>query len=85
MRHTTSATKHGIDPVDAIYVATNPTWVEPLDDQEGHQWRELRLGFDRHARALETVVIVADDGDELLIHAMKLRATYLPLLHRGLT
>lgn len=85
MRYTTSATKHGIRPTDAIHVATNPTWVEPLDEPDGHQWRELRLGFDQHARPLETVVIIASDGDELLIHAMKLRARYLSLLRRGIT
>ena len=44
------------------------------------QWRELRLGFDTHTRLLETVVVVASDGDELLIHVMKARPHYAQLL-----
>lgn len=79
MRLTESATKHGISEADAIQAASWPIWVEPLDDDPA-QWRELRLGFDHHARLLETVVIVAADGDEVLIHAMKARQKYTRLL-----
>lgn len=79
MRCAKSATKHGITTSDGIQAASNPLWIEPLDD-ETTQWRELRLGFDTHARLLETVVVVAADGDELLIHSMKARPQYSRLL-----
>lgn len=80
MRCARSATKHGISTTDGIYAAKNSLWIEPLDDQDDEQWRELRIGFDAKARLLETVVIVASDGDELLIHAMKARPQYIQLL-----
>lgn len=79
MRCAKSATKHGITESDGIQAASNPIWVEPLDN-ETTQWRELRLGVDTHARLLETVVVVAEDGDELLIHSMKARPQYSRLL-----
>ena len=53
-------------------------WIEPLDD--GPPGRELRLGFDTNARLLETVVLVFERGDELVIHAMPARKKYLDLL-----
>ena len=67
MKAAKSATKHGIAEADGIHAASYPLWIEPLDDDSA-QWRELRLGFDTHARLLKTVVAVAPDGDELLIH-----------------
>ena len=79
MKAAKSATKHGIAEADGIHAASYPLWIEPRDDNPS-QWRELRLGFDTHARLLETVVIVASDGDELLIHVMKARPHYSKLL-----
>lgn len=79
MRAAKSATKHGIAESDGIHAASHPLWIEPLDD-DLTQWRELRLGFDSHARLLETLVVVASDGDELLIHVMKARPQYIQLL-----
>jgi hypothetical protein len=51
-----------------------------LDD--GKPPRELRLGFDTHGRLLEIVVLMLDDGTELVIHAMKARTQYFDLLPR---
>jgi len=79
MRTAKSATKHGIAETDGIHAASYPLWIEPLDD-DPNQWRELRFGFDTHARLLDTVVVVASDGDELLIHVMKARPHYSKLL-----
>lgn len=73
-----SARKHGIDPEDAIQAATWATWIEDLDDDSPA--RQLRLGFDTHGRLLETVVLVFDSGNELVIHAMKARPQMLDLL-----
>ena len=41
--------------------------------------RQLRLGFDAAGRLLE-VVVGFDEGNELLIHAMRARRQYLDLL-----
>lgn len=48
----------------------------PLDDEDDPR-RWLVIGMDRSGRALELVVLVFDDGSELLIHAMKARSQYL--------
>ena len=78
MRVHPSAHKHGIDPEDAVQAATWATWIEDLDDDSPA--RQLRLGFDTHGRMLETVVLVFDSGNELVIHAMKARPQMLDLL-----
>lgn len=65
---------------DSVHAAEWPLWIEPLGDEGETPGRELRLGFDTKARMLETVVLVFDSGDELLIHAMPARKKYLDLL-----
>uniref|UniRef100_UPI002FE40879 toxin n=2 Tax=Corynebacterium nuruki TaxID=1032851 RepID=UPI002FE40879 len=72
------ALKHGVSAADSIQAATWPSWVENLDDDSPS--RQLRLGFDTHGRMLETVVLVFDSGNELIIHAMKARPHMLDLL-----
>ena len=74
-----SALKHGVSPEDAIQAAEWSLWIEPLDE-DGPLFRELRLGFDTGARLLETVVLVLEGGDEVVIHAMPARKKYLDLL-----
>lgn len=74
-----SALKHGVSAEDATQAAAWSLWIEPLDDG-GPPDRELRLGFDTSARLLETVVLVFESGDELVIHAMPARKKYLDLL-----
>lgn len=63
---------------DAAQAADWSQWIEPLDDD----WprRELRLGFDTHARLLETVVLILESGEELVIHAMPARKQFWELL-----
>lgn len=73
-----AALKHGVAPEDAIQAATWPLWIEELDDDSPA--RQLRLGFDTRALLLETVVLVFDSGNELVIHAMKARPQMLDLL-----
>jgi hypothetical protein len=74
-----SALKHGVSPEDAVQAAQWALWIEPLDE-DGPPYRELRLGFDTRARLLETVVLLLEGGDELVIHAMPARGKYLGLL-----
>ena len=78
MRVHGSALKHGVLDEDAIHAATWAVWIEDLDDDSPA--RQLRLGFDTHGRLLETVVLVFDSGNELIIHAMKARPQMLDLL-----
>ena len=74
-----SALKHGVSAEDAIQAAEWALWIEPLDD-DGPSYRELRLGFDTQARLLETVVLIPETGQEMVIHAMPARKKYLGLL-----
>jgi len=73
-----SALKHGVAAEDDEQAAEWALWIEPLNDDLPR--RELRLGFDTHARLLETVVLVLDGGDEMVIHAMPARKQYWELL-----
>jgi len=73
-----SALRHGIDPEDATQAAVWSSWVEDLDEESPA--RQLRLGFDTRGRLLETVVLVFDSGNELVIHAMKARPQMIELL-----
>ena len=79
MRVHPAALKDGISAEDAVQAAEWPLWIEPLGD-DGPPDRELRLGFDTAARLLETVVLVFENGDEMVIHAMTARKKYLALL-----
>ena len=74
-----SALKHGVLPEDAVQAADLALWIEPLED-EAWPHRALRLGFDTRARLLETVVLVFQSGEELVIHAMPARRQYWDLL-----
>lgn len=78
MRVHASALKHGVAAEDAEQAAEWSLWIEPLD--EGPPRRELRLGFDTRARLLETVVLVLEGGDEMVVHAMPARKQYWELL-----
>ncbi len=79
MRVHASALKHGISADDAIQAAHWSQWIEPLEETDWPH-RELRLGFDTRARLLETVVLVFQSGEEMVIHAMPARKRYLDLL-----
>ena len=74
-----SALKHGVVAEDAVQAAEWAVWIEPLGEDES-PIRELRPGFDTHARLLETVVLIFETGEDLVIHAMPARRKYLDLL-----
>ena len=74
-----SARKHGVSDDDIIQAAYWSHWVEPIEDDDWPH-RELRLGFDTRARLLETVVLVFESGNELIIHAMPARKQFWDLL-----
>ena len=74
-----SALKHGVLPEDAVQAADWCQWIEPLEEVDWPH-RELRLGFDTQARLLETVVLVFESGEQMVIHAMPARRQYWDLL-----
>ena len=54
----------------------------PLDDEDDPR-RWLVLGVDESGRVLELVVLVFDDGYELLIHVMKARKQFMREIRLG--
>ncbi|KLL11326.1 MULTISPECIES: hypothetical protein [Protofrankia] len=73
-----SARKHGVADGDITHAAVGYLVAYPLDGEKPP--RELRLGPDRAGNFLEIVVLLLDDGTELIIHAMRMRPKYRSLL-----
>jgi hypothetical protein len=69
------ARKHGITDEDIEHVMEHAMTIANQDDGA-----LLYLGPSRSAALLEVVKVVRDDGSELVIHAMPIRAKYQPLL-----
>lgn len=73
-----SARKHGIADKDILHAAASRAYEsEPDDDVPAKQFV---LGFNRHGRLLELVIVTFDSGNQLVIHAMKARRSVLDLL-----
>ncbi|MGH9246202.1 MAG: hypothetical protein ACRD29_18210 [Acidimicrobiales bacterium] len=70
-----SAGKHGIADEDIRHVVEHAVAVGEQDDG-----KVLYLGADRAGNLLEVVSVVRDDGSEIVIHAMPMRAKYEPFL-----
>jgi hypothetical protein len=73
-----SARRHGIADEDIEHAMTHSMAIEDQDDDT-----RLYLGPSRSTDLLEVVTIVRDDGSELAIHAMRMRAKYQRLLPGG--
>jgi hypothetical protein len=73
-----SARKHEIAEEDIEHAIEN---AMSIDDQEDDT--RLYLGPARSTELLEVLTIVRDDGSELAIHAMRMRAKYQRLLTGG--
>ena len=72
-----SARRHGITDDDSLHAVEHSMAIEHIGE-DPDRW--LVIGPDRAANLLEVVVLVTAEGDEMLIHAMPLRATYRKLL-----
>ena len=59
-----------------LYAYEHALNSRPLDDEDDPR-RWLVVGVGQSGRVLEMVVLVFDDGGELLIHAMKARPQFL--------
>ena len=73
-----SARKHGVADEDIEHATAHAIVIEDQDDDT-----RLYLGPSRSAVLLEVATIVRDDGSELAIHAMTMRAKYQRLLPGG--
>ena len=74
-----SARRHGIVDDDMLHAINHSLVIEDLG-QDPDRW--LVIGPDRSANLLEVVVLVTREDDEMIIHAMPLRAAYRKLLER---
>ena len=72
-----SARRHGLADDDILHAIEQPMVVDDLGE-DPDRW--LVIGPDRAANLLEVVVLVTAEGDEVIIHAMALRAVYRKLL-----
>jgi hypothetical protein len=70
-----AARRHGVADEDIEHATTNAMAIDDQDDDT-----RLYLGPSRSAELLEVVTIVREDGSELAIHAMRMRAKYQRLL-----
>ena len=68
-----SALRPGED--DVVRAAAHAVVAYPVPDGDDPP-RELLLGPDRAGNLLEPVVLLLDDGRQLLIHAMPMRPKY---------
>ena len=73
-----SARRHGIADDDMLHAIEQSMVVDDLGD-DPDRW--LVIGPDRAANLLEIVVVITAEDDELIIHAMPLRALYRKLLN----
>ena len=74
--------KDHLDDEVLYYAFDHALSSRPLDDEDDPR-RWLVLGVDESGRVLELVVLVFDDGYELLIHAMKARKQFMHEIHVG--
>lgn len=73
-----SARKHDIADEDIEHATEHAMTIEDQDDDT-----RLYLGPSRSAALVEVVTIMRNDGSELAIHAMPMRAKYQRLLPGG--
>lgn len=72
-----SARRHGITDDDTLHAFEHPMVIDDLGE-DPDRW--LVIGPDRAANLLEVIVLITAEGDQLIIHAMPLRAVYRRLL-----
>lgn len=71
-----SARKHGVSDEDIRHGVEHALVAADEDDTS----RVLYLGPDRAGYLLEIVTVLRDDDTEIVIHAMRMRRIYEPLL-----
>jgi hypothetical protein len=71
----TSTRKHGVADADILHAVDHALGAAEQDDG-----KVLYLGADRAGNMLEVVSVTRDDDTEIVIHAMRMRRIYEPLL-----
>jgi hypothetical protein len=72
-----SARRHGIADDDILHAVEHQMVIDDLGE-DPDRW--LVVGPDRATNLLEVIVLITSEGDQLIIHAMALRAVYRRLL-----
>lgn len=72
-----SARKHGVADEDIQHAIDHALAIEDAGE-DPDRW--LVVGPDRAANLLEVVVLVTEQGTQIVIHAMTMRAAYRRLL-----
>ncbi len=73
---------HGVSNEDILHgIEHSMAEYEVGDDDPPRRW--LVLGPSRAGMVLELIVLVFDDGGEMVIHAMPMRTKYQELLPGG--
>ena len=70
-----SARKHGVTDADIVHALGHALGAAEQDDG-----KVIYLGADRAGNMLEVVSVIRDDDTEVVIHAMRMRRIYEPLL-----
>lgn len=73
--HYRSARKHGVTDADILHAVDHALGAAEQDDG-----KVLYLGADRAGNMPEVVSVTRDDDTEIVIHAMRMRRIYEPLL-----
>lgn len=77
-RFARSAARHGIARARAAHVIANcPDPIYEITESPDEPDRVLFLGPDQDGVPLEVIAVELDGGDLLVIHAMRLRTSYL--------
>jgi hypothetical protein len=74
-----SARRHDVAEDDMLHAVEHSLVVDDLGE-DPDRW--LVLGPDTAGNLLELVVLINDEGDEIIIHAMPMRPRYRRLLER---
>lgn len=74
-----SAHRHDVAEEDLLHAVEHSLAVDDLGE-DPDRW--LVLGPDTAGNLLEIVVLISDEGDEIIIHAMPMRPKYRRLLER---
>ena len=74
-----SARKHGVADQDIFHAVDHALAIEDVGE-EPDRW--LLIGPDRAGNLLEVVVLLTVEADQLVIHAMPMRAQYRKLLEQ---
>ncbi len=74
-----SARRHGVPDDDIRHAVDHLAFMDDDADAEAGIDAVLALGPDRAGLPLELALVVGDDGDVVVVHAMRMRAKYAHL------